>query len=251
MRAAREAGALIMRQRAGVAVDQKSSNNLVTEADRQSERLIVDIIRDRFPGAGFLGEEETIRRSERLDDLWVIDPIDGTNNYAHGIPLYCVSIAYVQKGEPVIGVVYDPVRDELFSARAGAGAWCNGAPLRVTDSARLEASIVATGFYYERGVLMERTLDAIRRLFEANIRGIRRTGSAALDLCWLAAGRFDAYFEYRLSPWDFAAGMLLVREAGGICDDRTGRRLDLEGTGVIVSNGAVHESLSRTVRWRD
>ncbi len=250
-RAAYEAGKLVCARRDTITVDQKASNNLVTEADRDSERLIVNMIQESYPDAMFLGEEGTTEPGAGLDAIWIIDPIDGTNNYAHGIPLFSVSIAYVRNGSPVAGVVYDPVRDEMFSALAGGGAFCNGKPIHVSGSQRLPDCIFATGFYYDRGEIMERTLDAVRMLFQVNIRGIRRTGSAALDQCWCAAGRFDGFFEYKLSPWDFAAGMLLVREAGGVCSDRAGGSLNVAGTGVIMSNREVHHAFADIVRWRE
>jgi myo-inositol-1(or 4)-monophosphatase len=145
------------------------------------------------------------------------------------------------------GAVYDPMRNELFSARLGGGAFLNGAPIRVSTAASLTKSVIVTGFYYERGPLMLRTLEAMRKLLVANIQGIRRTGAASLDLCYVACGRFDGYFEYRLSPWDFAAGMLIVKEAGGVVADADGAERGLFSVGVICSNRLIHRELLELV----
>ncbi|MFW6253909.1 MAG: inositol monophosphatase family protein [Chitinivibrionales bacterium] len=246
---ARKAGQMVVQLQQGVKIEEKETNNLVTEADTRAQAFIIDAIRTHYPDADFLGEEGDFERDLEAEDLWIIDPIDGTNNYAHSIPLYSISIAYARRGQVKAGVVYLPALGELFSAAEGEGAEFNGAPMRVSSSDSLERSIISTGFYYDRGKMMKRTLSSIEALFEANTRGIRRTGTAALDFSWVACGRFDGYFEYSLSPWDFAAGMLLVREAGGICTDRDGAPLSLASEGVIVSNGTIHEQFLDVVRW--
>ncbi len=248
--AALKAGEYIrgMKGKAGIA--EKALNNLVTEADVKSEELISTILKENFPLSVLYGEESETRGALEADELWVIDPLDGTNNFAHGIPVYCVSIAYAQKGDVKCGVIYDPERDELFTAIKGGGAFLNGSPIAVSNRSTLEEAIVTTGFYYERGEIMDKTLESVRSLFKNNVRGIRRTGSAAIDMCWLACGRFDGYFEYMLSPWDFAAGALIVKEAGGVVNDRVGEASFLDSTGMVASNGKIHEVFLDRVRYK-
>lgn len=226
-----------------------SSRNLVTQADLESESLICDKIASKYPDHAFLGEEAHAEGQAQDEHLWIIDPLDATNNYAHGIPHFCVSVAYAHRGEIRLGVVHDPVRQETFTALKGEGARLNGLPIRVTQAENLSDCIIATGFYYDRGVMMERTLASIGALFRSNIRGIRRMGSAALDLAWVAAGRFDAYFEYRLEPWDYAAGQLLVTEAGGRCVDRAGLPLKMESRSILAAAPGVWSDVLDQVRW--
>jgi myo-inositol-1(or 4)-monophosphatase len=250
IRAARAAGEIIMQSRADIRVEEKEREGLVTELDLESQAKIIQIIHEVFPDHAILGEEGDNQAAADAPHLWVIDPLDGTNNFVHSIPQYAVSIAYVEAGRILAGVVLDPVRDELFSAVQGQGAFLNGKPIRVSERASLTEVMVATGFYYERDEMMERTLDAIRALFRQQIHGIRRFGSAALDLCWIACGRFDAFFEYRLSPWDFAAGALIVSEAGGRLEDREGRPLDLTSSSMVTANPDLFESFAEVVRWQ-
>lgn len=220
------------------------SNNLVTRADIEAQQAIAEHIRNVFPDHAFLGEEGELgsgRNVQTAEHLWVVDPIDGTNNYAHGIPCFAVSIAYLRDGVTQCGVVFDPSRNELFSARRGAGAFLNGRPLRVSSSTGIEGAIVATGFAYERGEYVRRTLQTVQALFDHKLRGIRRFGAAALDLCWVAAGRLDGYFELKLQPWDFAAGALLVEEAGGRVSDAEGRPLCMSSPAVVASAAGMHQ----------
>lgn len=249
--AAREAGRLVTEMRGTADIEEKSKNNLVTSADVAAEEAIVSIIKRKFPTHSFLAEERHESTPCDADNLWVIDPLDGTNNYAHGIPHFSISIAYAIKGDVQLGVVFDPLRDECFTAIKGEGAFLNGKKIVASRCDRLDRSIIATGFAYDRGRVMEKTLEAIHGLFVSNIRGIRRQGSAALDMCWVACGRFEGYFEYLLSVWDYAAGMLIVREAGGICDDRNGDSLDLTATSVAASNAGIHRDFLEKVRWRE
>jgi myo-inositol-1(or 4)-monophosphatase len=204
-----------------------------------------------FPNHTILAEERYASADPLSNKIWIIDPLDGTNNYAHGIPHFSVSIAYAERGEVLAGVVFDPMRGELFSAAKEGGALLNGKRISISPTLLLSQSIITTGFYYDRGELMEKTLDTIKMLFKADIRGIRRLGSAALDLSWVACGRFDGYFEYQLSPWDFAAGMLIVEEAGGTCATRTGMPLRLTSKSVAVSNGKIHDKFLEIVKWRE
>jgi myo-inositol-1(or 4)-monophosphatase len=250
--AARAAGKRLVELLGRATVEEKgSSQNLVTQADLEAEEIITAMIAEVFPDHKFLREEGESTGGAEADHLWVIDPLDATNNYAHGIPHFAVSIAYAEKGVPQVGVILDPMRDELFTGSRGEGAFLNGKPIHVSDHASLPECIIGTGFYYDRGALMERTLQAVHDLFKRNIRGIRRFGSAAVDLCWVACGRFDGFFEYRLAPWDYAAGGLIVEEAGGKCFDRGGGPLRLDSGNVIVANAAVAEELRDVVRWSE
>jgi myo-inositol-1(or 4)-monophosphatase len=247
-RAAREASAGLLRSFGSANIREKSTQNLVTEADLESERVIAAAVARDFPGHTMMQEETEFTGSILADDLWIVDPIDGTNNYAHGIPQFCISIAYARRGVVQAGVVYDPIRDEMFAATLGGGATLNGHSIRVSTPDGLQRSIIATGFYYDRGVLITQTLDTIRRLFDANVRGVRRMGAAALDLVWVACGRFQGYFEYHLSPWDYAAGALIVTEAGGCCHDRYGEAIDLHSQSMIAACASIDAEFLRIVR---
>jgi myo-inositol-1(or 4)-monophosphatase len=250
--AADEAGKIICGYfNTGVEVMEKSSNNLVTRADLESEERIVSSIKKTYPNHSFLAEENHPAHSIAPDHLWIIDPLDGTTNFAHGIPHFCVSIAYAHHGDVKMGLVYDPIRKESFYAIPGHGAFLNDMKIGVSRCDALDKSVIATGFYYDRGALMEKTLETVHALFKQNIRDIRRTGSAALDMCWVACGRFDGYFEYRLFPWDFSAAMLIVREAGGVCVDKTGRPLGVTSENVVASNAAISEDFFKFVEWKD
>jgi myo-inositol-1(or 4)-monophosphatase len=250
-KAARAAGTRAVENFGKVFAREKTLNNLVTQTDLECESLIASMIRADFPNHAILAEEGSASADPLSDKIWIIDPLDGTNNYAHGIPHFSVSIAYAEQGDVLAGVVYDPMRDELFSAANGGGTFLNGKKIFVSSTPLLSQSIITTGFYYDRGELMEKTLDTIKMLFKADIRGIRRVGSAALDLSWVACGRFDGYFEYQLSPWDFAAGMLIVRESGGMCDTRAGVSLKLTSKSVAVSNGKIHDDFLKIVKWEE
>ncbi|MFT4692923.1 MAG: myo-inositol-1(or 4)-monophosphatase [Limisphaerales bacterium] len=250
--AAERAGECLMQMLGTAEISQKeTTNNLVTQADVEAERLITETIRAKFPDHSFLLEEGQSTGTAEADHLWIVDPLDATNNYAHGIPHFCVSIAYAEKGVLQAGVILDPIRNECFHAERGKGAFMNDQPIHVTASNNLEECIVGTGFYYDRGALMEKTLKSIHTLFSRNIRGIRRMGSAALDLCWVANGRFDAFFEYQLAPWDYAAGKLIIEEAGGICTDRSGNPLVIDSRSVVVANPHVHALILDAVKWND
>lgn len=250
--AATEAGKRLMELYGRAEVSQKgSTQNLVTQADIECESLITDIVKSTFPDHKLLLEEGQSTGVAEDEHLWVIDPLDATNNFAHNIPHFCVSIAYAERGQLKTGVVFDPTRDELFHATHHGGAFLNDKPMAVTGSDCLEEAIVGTGFYYDRGVMMEKTLNSIHTLFSRNVRGIRRMGSAAIDLAWVACGRFDGFFEYKLEPWDYSAGKLLIEEAGGTCSDRLGNDLQIDSGNVIVSNGKIHNLLLDAVRWTE
>jgi len=231
--------------------EKEQSHNLVTQADLEAEDLVTRMVQAEFPSHTLLREEAGATGDLQSEHLWIVDPLDGTNNYAHGMPHFSVSIAYARHGVPHVGVVLDPTRNEMFTAVAGSGAWLNDRPIRVSQRSTVPQSLVCTGFYYDRGESMERTLAAIRTLFQNNVRGIRRSGSAALDLSWVACGRYDGYFEYQLAPWDYAAGSLLVQEAGGQCYDRQGQPLQLFSQSMIAANLLVAKQLVGLVRWED
>lgn len=251
--AAREAGAILERYREeGFEVRNKSaagegSHNLVTAADIASENRIAEIIRASFGDHELLGEEQ-LRGTLDAEHLWVIDPLDGTNNFAHGMPHFAVSIAYCHHGKPEVAVVFNPARNDLYTAVIGQGARYNSNSIKVSQEASLGEAIIACGFHYDRGAMMQRTLDTIGELFrDHRIHGIRRMGTAALDLCGVACGQFGGFFEYYLSPWDFAAGKLIVTEAGGIATTEKGEPLKLEASGMAVSNGLLHDELLKVL----
>jgi myo-inositol-1(or 4)-monophosphatase len=216
--------------------------DLVTNVDRACEAHIVAGIEAARPGDGILAEEGSGRPAKGSPWRWVVDPLDGTTNYAHGYPRFCVSIGVERDGEAVAGVVYDPLLDELFRAVRGGGAFCNDRPLRVSGQPALERALLATGFAYDR---RESAQDNVRefRAFLKAAGEVRRDGSAALDLCYVAAGRLDGYWEFKLSPWDVAAGGLIVEEAGGRCSDLSGDADYRSGRAVVASNGAIHEAV--------
>lgn len=247
--AANAAGEVLLKYFGDVAIHEKSTQNLVTQADFDSEALIFDMIRKRHSGHAVMREEGESTGTHESEHLWVVDPLDATNNYAHGLPHFCISIAYAYQGKVQVGVVLDPIRKECFAAVRGQGAWLNESPIRVSNAEALTQSLIATGFYYERGEVMLKTLDAIRDLFLENVRGVRRMGAAALDLTWVACGRMEGYFEYRLAPWDFAAGWLIVEEAGGVCLDSAGGPLSLASKGAIAACPGIAKSLCDVVGW--
>lgn len=179
--------------------------------------------------------------------LWVVDPLDGTTNFVHGIPHYAVSIAYYHRGVPQCGVVFNPSRDDWYEATAGGGSFHNGKAVSVCQAETLDKVLVSVGFYYDRGTMMEATLAAVRDLFYEHIHGIRRFGTAALDLAQVGCGLFGAYFEYQLSPWDFAAGSLFVEEAGGRVTTCSGSPLPLRKTDVLASNSRLHDRVQAIV----
>ena len=223
-----------------------SPTNLVTEMDARVETLVVDRLLAVYPDDAILAEERGARAG-RSGRRWIIDPLDGTTNYAHGLPLYAVSIALEVDGRVQLGVVHDPSRGELFVATRGGGARCNDARLAVSAATTLDTSLLATGFPYD---IRDRADNNLREYaaFAVRARGVRRLGSAVLYLAWLAAGRFDGYWELRLGPWDVAAGGLMVEEAGGRLTDLTGEPLELDRPRVVASNGHIHEQMLAVLR---
>lgn len=227
--------------------DKEASYNLVTDADVSSEQAVARVIQSRRREHAILGEEE-LTASVDEQHLWVVDPLDGTNNFAHRIPHFAVSIAYYKDGEPVCGVVVNPVHQDWYWATKGGGAFHNGRQLQVDGADSLKQSMVGCGFYYDRGAMMEATLAAIHEFFKQDIHGIRRFGTAALDLCQVAAGMFGAYFEYQLHPWDLAAGRLILEEAGGRVTDCRGEELQLRKTSILATTPLLHEKCLQIVK---
>ena len=222
------------------------SYNLVTDADLESERAILDHLRSAFPDDAICSEE-TARAPATAERVWVVDPLDGTNNFAHGIDHFAISVAYVENGVAQCGVVHNPACGDWFTAVRGAGARHNGQTITVSSATRLDACLVGLGFYYDRGAMMHATLAAMADFFGRSIHGVRRMGTASLDLCYVAMGRFDVFFEYRLAPWDYAAGTLIVEEAGGRVTDARGGPLRWTGHSILASNGRLHEAACRIV----
>ena len=248
-RSAARAGSEIVQRyfHEGVDFRSKLDASLVSDADVESERAIASLIRDALPGHAVLGEEEQTADVD-AEHLWIVDPLDGTNNFAHQIPHFAVSIAYYHCGLPQCGVVFNPIRDDWFEAVRGQGARHNGRAVQVSETSRLSESLIGVGFYYDRGAMMEATLSAIRDLFHAQIHGIRRFGTASLDLCHVGCGLYGAFFEYELSPWDFAAGRLFVEEAGGLVTTCDGGNLPLARSTLLASNRRLHDSLLEITR---
>ncbi len=250
---AARAGAEVVRHYAAarqrLRIHDKGTNELVTEADVETQRAIVEALAGVVPGAHFMGEEEALgQRAQRGDELcWIIDPIDGTTNFMHGVPPYAVSIGLVQGTSSLAGVVYDVAHDELFSAARGRGLTLNGAPAGVSATEHLSGSLVATGFPYRHFEGVEAYLETLREFFAAT-RGVRRHGAASVDLAWVACGRFDAFFETGLSAWDVAGGVVLVEEGGGCCTAFAGTEEAIFSGQMIASNGLLHPAMQRATR---
>ena len=242
---AREAGALLLPYfHRGLKIEYKGDADLVTAADRASEVLIRERIRQQFPSHDVLGEEQGLS-DQGGDYRWYVDPLDGTTNFAHGYPVFCVSMALEHRGDDqsrrIAGVVYDPTRDELFTAEAGRGAHLNGTAIHVSKAAQLKECLVATGFPSHK----RHKNPNIHFYHQITLRthGVRRAGSAALDLCNVASGRFDGFWEFNLNPWDTAAGALIVEEAGGKVSRFDGSAFELDSRETLASNGLVHDAL--------
>jgi myo-inositol-1(or 4)-monophosphatase len=241
--AARAAGRLLRDELSGVRriAYKGAPTNLVTEMDRRAEAEILGRLRDTFPDDAILSEEAGAAGG-RSGRRWIVDPLDGTTNYAHGLPLFGVSIALEAERRIVLGVVYDPSRDELFVGERGAGATLNDAPIRVSSTALLDESLLVTGFPYNIRQTRDTNLPEYAA-FSVRARAVRRLGSAVLDLSYVACGRFDAFWELRLGAWDVAAGTLLVEEAGGLVTGIDGRPLDIDAPTLVASNRLVHHEV--------
>jgi len=244
---AREAGALLMSYfDQHIKIEYKGDVDLVTAADRASEKLIVERLQAKWPQHGIVGEEGT-RRDTDAEYRWYVDPLDGTTNFAHGYPVFCVSIALARQDDQLeVGVLYDPTRDELFSAERGCAATLNGEPMHVSKTTRLAESILGTGFPSHK----RHKNPNIHFYHQLTLRshGVRRAGSAALDLANVAAGRYDGFWEFNLNPWDTAAGVLIVQEAGGTVTRFDGAPFRLDSREVLASNRLIHEELLENFR---
>jgi myo-inositol-1(or 4)-monophosphatase len=227
-------------------VELKGFANLVTIADKKSEELIINGILGRYPGHSILAEESGATQPGAAVQ-WIIDPLDGTTNFAHGYPFYCVSIAVEEHGRVVCGAIYDPVRDELYTAARGEGAYCNDARLRVSDAARLSDALLITGFPYNFRERLQTVINQFKTFLVAS-QAVRRGGSAALDLCYVAAGRLDGFWELYLQPWDTAAGVLILEEAGGRVTDFKGGPFSIYMKEILASNGRIHEEMVKLLQ---
>ena len=246
LRAVRKGGA-VLRENFGRAqsISYKGTIDLVTETDLRSEEVIVSLLNREFPEHGILAEE----RSELKSDStyrWILDPLDGTTNYAHGYPFFCVSLAFEHNCEIVWGVVYDPVREEMFIAETGKGATLNGNSIEVSSTDSLSTGMLCTGFPYDVHESAANNLNHFENFLKI-AQAIRRDGSAALDLCYVAMGRFDGYWEMKLNPWDIAAGCLIVAESGGKVTGFNGMYLDMAAGEVLASNSLIHEEMARVL----
>ncbi len=226
-------------------VEHKGEIDLVTEADKRSEEFIVGRLQEVFPGHSIIAEERG-GIGDPTEYLWLVDPLDGTTNYAHGFPWFSVSIALLKGGKLIVGTVYHPVLNELFWAAKGEGAWLNGKRIYVSKTAQLSQSFLATGFPYD---IRESEVNNLNHFsnFALKALAIRRAGSAALDLAYLACGRFDGFWELKLQPWDMAAGFLLVKEAGGKVTDFRGGKFDPFGREILASNGLIHGEMLKVL----
>ncbi len=246
---ARDAGRVLAEKFGRVEVRHKGDIDLVTEADLAAERLIIERLKSYYPRHAILSEEAGAAHAESGADSewkWIVDPLDGTTNYAHAYPVFCVSIALEHRGEIVLGVVHDPTRDETFAAERGEGATLNGRRIRVSDTDDLNRALLCTGFPYDvrdRGDFARHF-----RNFIMHAQAVRRDGSAALDLAYVAAGRFEGFWEEGLRPWDVAAGVLLVEEAGGRVTDYDERPFRIYNPPILATNGLVHEAMTRILR---
>ena len=245
--AARQAGRLLLDLRGSrLNIEKKGKVDLVTDADRRSEDLIRKIISENFPDHQFIAEEGTESKSDS-EYRWLVDPLDGTTNYTHGFPIWCVSIALLKRGDITAGCIYNPSLDECFTAETGWGAYLNADKISVSGTEKLDDALLATGFPYD---IRETDDDNLREFtaFYKQAQAVRRAGAAALDLAYVACGRFDGFWEFKLSPWDIAAGILMVTEAGGRATSYSGDRYDIYKGELLASNGLIHERMAEILR---
>jgi myo-inositol-1(or 4)-monophosphatase len=246
--AAYETGAFILKESKGFDIsrtEMKGLNDFVSYVDKGSEKMLVNHLSQILPEAGFETEEGTIEKTG-LRYCWVIDPLDGTTNFLHGLPPYAISVALMEFDEVVAGVVYEVCANELFSAWKGGGAWLNGKQIHVSQANKLSDSLIATGFPYYDFSQLDQYMDCLIYLFK-NTHGIRRLGSAATDLSYIACGRFEVFYEYGLHHWDIAAGIIILREAGGRISDFSGNEKPLKGEEIVASNSAVYPEILEIV----
>jgi myo-inositol-1(or 4)-monophosphatase len=242
LRAARAAGRIHLKRLSRINIDRKSNSiDLVTEADRESEKAIIEVIHRAYPTHAILAEESGAS-THKSDHLWIIDPLDGTTNFAHGFPQFCVSIAYQHRGKTEFGVIYDALKKESFTAHRGRGARLNGKPIHVSTTDSLGTSLLATGFPYDRRE-RRRFYLCFWENFMTRVQGVRRTGAAALDLAYVASSRVDGFWEFGLKAWDVAAGALIVEEAGGRVTNMDGSPLDVYGANILATNRRIHSHM--------
>ncbi|MFQ5432166.1 MAG: inositol monophosphatase family protein [Nitrospinota bacterium] len=227
-------------------MEHKGLIDLVTEVDIECEKIVTEAIAKKYPDHGILSEEGTELKN-RSDYLWIVDPLDGTTNFAHGFPMFCVSIALVNEGKRIIGVAYDALRDELFTAVKGSGAFLNGKRIKVSDVTNMDNALLATGFPYDIRTNMDNNVAEFNRVV-VNCQAIRRAGSAVIDLCYTACGRFDGFWEKSLFAWDMAAGALILEEAGGVVTDMNGDALNLYGKTIAAANRKIHPALLKVLK---
>lgn len=228
-------------------IRKKGAIDLVTEADLASEKAVIDVIRHVFPDHAILAEESGLTGGGKGGHQWIIDPLDGTTNFAHGLPQFCVSIAHSLDGEPDFGVVLNPATGELFLGQRGHGAFLNGRPIHVSATETVADALLVTGFPYDFQEILPEVLGRLRECLVA-ARAMRRFGSAALDLCYVACGRFDGFWEQRLKPWDTAAGIVIAREAGAQVTDFDGGRFTVDRPSILATNGRVHAEMITLLR---
>jgi myo-inositol-1(or 4)-monophosphatase len=248
VKAARRAGAIINRASQDIGtltVKSKNFNDFVSEVDVAAERAIIDTLKDAYPTHGFLGEESG-STSHQSDFIWIIDPLDGTTNFLHGFPQYCVSIALQHKGEITQAVIYEPNRNDLYTATKGRGAFLNDKRIRVSKCDKLQDALIGTGFPFRDFKYLDDYLSMFKSMIQKTT-GIRRAGSAALDLAYVANGSLDGFWEIGLSAWDIAAGGLLVREAGGIVTDLSGQSGWLESGNILVASPKIHDDMQAII----
>ena len=225
-----------------IAVEIKASNDFVTKIDKQAEELIITSLKKDFPDYGIMAEENHSDKTIPDNLYWVIDPLDGTTNYIHSFPSYCVSIGLCENKKPLMGVIYDPTRDELFSAQQGQGAFLNDNPIHVSSAKNMEESLIGTGFPFRNFPIIDNYLSCFSKILK-KCQGIRRPGAAAIDLAYVACGRLDAFWEHGLQPWDCAAGSIIIKEAGGKVTDFQGGNDYLFSRTLIASNTTVHNEI--------
>jgi myo-inositol-1(or 4)-monophosphatase len=237
------AGVLLSRFGRLASIREKGRNDLVTDADTGAEQIIIETIRRAFPEHGILAEESGGQTGDPEGDCWIIDPLDGTTNYAHRLEIFSISLAYARNGDVQVGIVFDPLRGELFTAVSGGGARLNGRPIRVSEAARVADSLLVTGFPYNIQAVAEPVLARFSNCLKA-AQGMRRLGSAALDLCYVACGRFEGFWESYLKPWDTAAGVRILEEAGGRVTDFANQPYDGRRTlHLLATNGRIHQEM--------
>lgn len=251
IQAVMKAGAMQLAGIDHLQVEKKGAIDLVTQVDRDVERMFRALVAERFPDHVVLAEEFEGRgdRQNEAEYCWVFDPVDGTTNYAHGLPIFCCACSLERHGQPIVAAIYDPSRRELFTAQRGRGAWLNGAPMRVSSAATLIDSLLCTGFHYD----VQKDGEYVLALFGDFIkvsRAVRRLGSAAIDLAYVAAGRFDGFWEARLNPWDISAGALLIEEAGGQVSLLSGAPFSSRRGEILASNGSIHGQMIEIIRSR-